>query len=130
MQSRNLAARAGRWSSTHRKTAIFGWLALVVLSLAIGAWIGGIAHFRRLPEPVVGKNPSEVAVYESRTGVFGLVLWVAVIVVRVGVDVLAAQAGSHLVAATGIILLVFAANRLARTAVFAARLDRHAALAA
>jgi len=102
----------------------------VVLSLAIGAWIGGIAHFRRLPERVVGKNPSEVAVYESRTGVFGLVLWVAVIVVRVGVDVLAAQAGSHLVAATGIILLVFAANRLARTAVFAARLDRHAALAA
>jgi len=40
MQSRNLAARAGRWSSTHRKTAIFGWLALVVLSLAIGGAVG------------------------------------------------------------------------------------------
>lgn len=101
----------------------------VVLSLGIGAWIGGIAHFRRLPQPVPGKNPSEVAVYESRTGVLGLVLWVAVIAVRVGVDIVAAQAGSHLAAATGIILLVFAANRLARTAVFAARLDRHAALA-
>jgi hypothetical protein len=71
-----------------------------------------------------------VAVYESRAGVLGLVLLVAVIAVSFGVDVLAAQAGSHLVAATGIILLVFAANRLARTAVFAARLDRHAALAA
>ncbi|GAA2047398.1 hypothetical protein [Leifsonia soli] len=102
----------------------------IVLSLAIGAWIGGIAHFRRLPEPVVGKTPSDIAVYESRTGVLGLVLWMVVIAVRVGVDVLAAQAGSHLGAATGIILLVFAANRLARAAVFAARLDRHAALAA
>src|SRR5690242_14078056 len=40
MQSRNLAARAGRWSSAHRKTAIFGWLALVVLSLAIGGALG------------------------------------------------------------------------------------------
>ena len=40
MQSRNLAARAGRWSSAHRKTAIFGWLALVVLSLAIGGAVG------------------------------------------------------------------------------------------
>src|SRR4051812_22428434 len=40
MQSRNLAARAGRWSSTHRKSAIFGWLALVVLSLAIGGAVG------------------------------------------------------------------------------------------
>ena len=40
MKPRNLAARAGRWSSTHRKTAIFGWLALVVLSLAIGGAVG------------------------------------------------------------------------------------------
>ena len=28
MQPRNLAARAGRWSATHRKTAIFGWIAV------------------------------------------------------------------------------------------------------
>src|SRR5215212_9462277 len=40
MQSRNLAARAGRWSAAHRKTAIFGWLALVVLSLVIGGAVG------------------------------------------------------------------------------------------
>ncbi|MDR6971519.1 hypothetical protein [Leifsonia shinshuensis] len=103
----------------------------IVLSLAIGAWMGAIARFRRLPEPVVaGKNPTDIAVYESRTGVLGLVLWVAVIAVRVVIDVLASQAGAHLVASTGIILLVFAANRAARTAVFAARLDRHAAVAA
>jgi hypothetical protein len=103
----------------------------LVISLAVGAWMGAIAHFRRLPQPIAtGKDGRDLAVYESRTGVVGLVLWVVVIAVRVGIDVLAAQAGSHLAEATGIILLVLAANRLARTAVFAARLDRHAALAA
>ena len=29
-RSTNIAARMGRWSGTHRKTAIFGWLAFVV----------------------------------------------------------------------------------------------------
>jgi hypothetical protein len=100
----------------------------LVLSLGIGAWMGAIAHFRRLPEPLAtGRRPGEFAVYESRTGVWGLVLWAVVIGVRIAVDVVASQAGSHLVTATGVILLVFAANRVARTAVFAARLDRHAA---
>ena len=30
----------GRWSAQHRKTAIFGWLAFVVLAVAIGAGVG------------------------------------------------------------------------------------------
>ena len=34
--AQNLAARMGRWSAQHRKKAIFGWLAFVVLALAIG----------------------------------------------------------------------------------------------
>ncbi len=33
--SRNLAARMGRWSATHRKTAIFGWLAFVVVAFSL-----------------------------------------------------------------------------------------------
>ena len=32
----NLAGRMGRWSARHRKTAIFGWLAFVVLAFAAG----------------------------------------------------------------------------------------------
>jgi uncharacterized membrane protein YdfJ with MMPL/SSD domain len=36
----NIAARAARWSATHRKLAIFGWLAFVVASLAIGGAVG------------------------------------------------------------------------------------------
>src|SRR6188474_1374345 len=34
--SRNVAARMGRWSASHRKTAIFGWLAFVVAAFAVG----------------------------------------------------------------------------------------------
>ncbi len=38
--STNVAARMGRWSARHRKTAIFGWLAFVVASFAIGTAVG------------------------------------------------------------------------------------------
>jgi RND superfamily putative drug exporter len=40
VETRNLAARAGRWSAQHRKTAIWGWLAFVVISLALGSAVG------------------------------------------------------------------------------------------
>ena len=40
MQPRNLAARAGRWSATHRKTAIIGWILFVVLATMIGGKVG------------------------------------------------------------------------------------------
>ncbi|HEX8743088.1 MAG TPA: MMPL family transporter [Thermoleophilaceae bacterium] len=39
-ESRNLAARAGRWSAQHRKTAILGWIAFVVVAVAIGSSTG------------------------------------------------------------------------------------------
>ena len=34
--SNNVAARMGRWSASHWKTATLGWLALVVASFAVG----------------------------------------------------------------------------------------------
>jgi uncharacterized membrane protein YdfJ with MMPL/SSD domain len=40
---RNIAARAGRWSATHRKRAIWGWLAFVVVAFAIGGAVGTVA---------------------------------------------------------------------------------------
>ncbi|HWM11466.1 MAG TPA: MMPL family transporter [Solirubrobacteraceae bacterium] len=40
MQSNNLASRAARWSAGHRKTAIFGWLAFVVLAIFIAGSVG------------------------------------------------------------------------------------------
>jgi RND superfamily putative drug exporter len=39
-QSTNIAARMGRWSASHWKTAVFGWLAFVIVAFAIGAVVG------------------------------------------------------------------------------------------
>jgi uncharacterized membrane protein YdfJ with MMPL/SSD domain len=39
-RSRNLAARMGRWSATHWKTATFGWLAFVAIAIVIGGAAG------------------------------------------------------------------------------------------
>ena len=36
----NLAARMGRWSAAHWKTATFGWLAFVVVAFALGGAVG------------------------------------------------------------------------------------------
>src|SRR5690349_16232089 len=38
--ARHLAARMGRWSASHRKTAVFGWLAFVISAIVIGTAIG------------------------------------------------------------------------------------------
>jgi uncharacterized membrane protein YdfJ with MMPL/SSD domain len=38
--SRNIAARMGRWSASHKKTAIFGWLAFVAAAFVIGNVVG------------------------------------------------------------------------------------------
>ena len=37
---RNLAARMGRWSAAHWKTATFGWLAFVAVAFALGGMVG------------------------------------------------------------------------------------------
>ena len=37
----NLAGRIGRWSAHHRKIAIFGWLAFVFVSFAVGMFVIG-----------------------------------------------------------------------------------------
>ena len=36
----NLAARMGRWSADHWKTATFGWLAFVLVAFALGGMVG------------------------------------------------------------------------------------------
>ena len=39
-QHSNLAARMGRWSADHWKTAVFGWLAFVLAAFAVGGAVG------------------------------------------------------------------------------------------
>ena len=38
--NRNLAARMGRWSASHWKTATFGWLAFVLVAFGLGGMVG------------------------------------------------------------------------------------------
>jgi RND superfamily putative drug exporter len=40
MNRTSISSRAARWSATHRRTAILGWIALVVISLALGSAMG------------------------------------------------------------------------------------------
>lgn len=37
---RNIAARIAHWSATHRKVAIFGWLAFVIIAVMAGNAVG------------------------------------------------------------------------------------------
>src|SRR5262245_56691889 len=53
-QSKNLAARMGRWSASHWKTAVFGWLALVAVSVFISMQV-----------PTTNIKQSEAAVGEA-----------------------------------------------------------------
>jgi uncharacterized membrane protein YdfJ with MMPL/SSD domain len=39
-RSNNIAARMGRWSASHWKTAVFGWLVFVVAAVFIGGIVG------------------------------------------------------------------------------------------
>jgi uncharacterized membrane protein YdfJ with MMPL/SSD domain len=39
-RSNNIAARMGRWSASHWKTAVFGWLAFVIAAFYIGNVVG------------------------------------------------------------------------------------------
>ena len=44
---KGIAARAGHWSARHRKTAIFGWLAAVVIVFMVGQSLGQKTPERR-----------------------------------------------------------------------------------
>jgi uncharacterized membrane protein YdfJ with MMPL/SSD domain len=77
---KNLAARAGRWSAQHRKKAILGWLAFVILAVGIGGSVGtrtltdaeyGIGESSRADEVVDDHFPDkerESVLVQSRTG--------------------------------------------------------------
>ena len=70
-QSNNIAARMGRWSASHWKTAVFGWLAFVVIAVAVGGAVGTkkIDQQRRerrpgppgRPDPQAGRLPGRPA---------------------------------------------------------------------
>jgi hypothetical protein len=94
----------------------------VAVSLGVGALMGRMATFRPLAHPdTTAEHPARM---ESRTGWWGFGLWFVLIALRIGMDIVATDLGSHLASATGMILILVAANRMARVMVFAYRLDR------
>ena len=109
----------------------------LVISLGLGACMGALAIIRPLTADGIRlyreahandrRQGSADVTFETRTGWLGLVLWIALIAVRVGVDFLATAAGSTLAASTGVILLMVAANRIARVGVIVYRAGRIAA---
>src|SRR5205809_4069363 len=58
VKTRNLASRAAHWSAQHRKKAILGWIAFVVLALAIGSAAGGM---KTLKDEDSGNGESKTA---------------------------------------------------------------------
>ena len=57
--SKNLAARMGRWSAGHWKTAVFGWLAFVIVAFVIGGAVGQ----KSIPEEDYGNGQSKSVTY-------------------------------------------------------------------
>jgi RND superfamily putative drug exporter len=50
-RNRNLAARMGRWSADHWKTATFGWLAFVLVAFMLGGAVGTTNVDQTAPGP-------------------------------------------------------------------------------
>jgi uncharacterized membrane protein YdfJ with MMPL/SSD domain len=75
----NVAARMGRWSAQHRKTAIWGWLAFVIIAFMIGGSFGtktlDDAHLgvgdsgaaERTVDAAFPKNADEMVLVQSAT---------------------------------------------------------------
>ncbi|HYI99993.1 MAG TPA: MMPL family transporter [Thermoleophilaceae bacterium] len=63
--TRNIAARAARWSTQHRKTAIFGWLAFVIAAFAIGSFAIGNNTLTQQESGVGESGRADLAAYEA-----------------------------------------------------------------
>jgi hypothetical protein len=90
-----------------------------LITIGVGLTMGTITRFRTVATPDrTGRT------IQSRTGWLGASLWIVLIVVRIGLDVLGGHLGAHLLTSTGTILLVLALNRAARALVIDQRIPR------
>lgn len=107
-----------------------------VISLALGAAMGLLAHFRPMSDDsraaYAAKNAARVQgvlpALETRNGWFGMALWLILIAVRVAGEFWAHANDSALLMSTGVILLTVALNRGVRILVITQRAERHPAL--
>lgn len=92
-----------------------------LITIGVGLTMGSITRFRTVATP-----DRKGRTLQSRTGALGAVLWIVLLAVRVGLDVLGGHLGAHLLTSTGTILLVLALNRAARALVVDQRIPRGA----
>src|SRR5947208_15794613 len=83
MRPQNIAARMGRWSARHWKTAVIGWIVFVVASVALGSAIGtkkltdaqsgtgGSGGADKLLDKELKRPASEQVLVASRSGAVG-----------------------------------------------------------
>jgi len=88
-----------------------------LITIGVGLTMGSITRFR-----TVGTPDRKGRTIQSRTGWLGAALWIVLIAVRIGLDVLGGHLGAHLLTSTGTILLVLALNRAARALVIDQRI--------
>lgn len=125
-------ARGGTTTVTATDAAL---LALeLVLSTGVGVVMGMLARFRPITDAALERAKAKakgrpLPTLETRTGILGFSLWIVLIAARVGIDVWAHASGSIL-ASTGVILLLVAANRAVRVLVITQRVARHTPVAA
>ncbi len=100
----------------------------VVVGVGVGAAMGALARFREAdieadaaPSSAPGRT---VRGLESRTGWIGVVLWLVVIGMRVGLGIWGAHNGAELLETPGVIVLALAINRGARAGVLDLRARR------
>ncbi|TAJ47155.1 MAG: hypothetical protein EPO52_12775 [Herbiconiux sp.] len=109
-------------------------IALLVIELALGAGVGVaiglLAHVRPITEEALRAHAASrrsgdpAPTLEARNGVVGLVLWLALIAVRIGLGFWAGSWGAQIAESAGMILIVLAVNRLVRYGVIVARSTR------
>jgi hypothetical protein len=74
----NLAARMGRWSADHWKTATFGWLGFVLVAFALGGAIGTKFIDPNAPGPAyyVGGQAKLIIPIAIYLGICAIAVWV------------------------------------------------------
>jgi hypothetical protein len=92
-----------------------------LISVAIGLTMGRITRFR-----TATSADDKGRTLQSRTGWLGAGLWLVLIGVRIGLDVVGGDMGAHLLTSTGVILLMLAVNRAARAVVLDQRIPDRA----
>ncbi len=88
-------------------------LVSAVVSLGVGVVMGQLSQVRLADGG-----------WQARTGWTGSLLWIVLLAVRVGVDVVARVSGAEVVTSLGVILVLVALNRAGRTLVLARRAER------